>query len=230
VVSVHTTEYLGTRIEVQFGRALQTEFINDEDLFSWGQFARDLADAPEARDAKSRPSVHWHSPDSFARLAENAIPGTTVRQLIETFDGLSGAKASRVLPGHLRGRQVRELTRDEGQELHTLLLRETEPLKHSALGRVGSLGTWGKPKLIDTTIQHGTIKLPVRIEAWARPQSRQQGKPRVTVCVNRTPIPTKGLGKNKLSKFVFRSLDAFVTFSQCKMPPRSNGFAASICY
>ena len=164
VLSSAPSEVCGTRVEVVLGGRLADV---EDNVFAWAGVAKALARAVNPSAPTKSPSVHWHDADSFADLLRDAAPGLTVRQLLETFDGLSGAKASAVA-ADFRSRAACGLTRKEAAALFRRAREAARELSHTALGRVGELAGWGRSKVDDTTIRRGDAAIPVRIEVWAR--------------------------------------------------------------
>ena len=168
-----------TRVAVWLGPAVAV----GRDAIDWAVLAVEIAAGLKRDEPTDRPSAHWHTPESFFGLLRDAAPGTTVRQVVECFDGLSGAKAS-VACDNLTG-PASVVLRADADALFGRVKAAAAAPSPNALGRVGKLPAWGLPKQTDATFTQSKVNIPARVEAWARPASAFG----ITVCVNSTPCP-----------------------------------------
>ena len=171
----------GTRVEVCLGGWMGKV---EDNIFLWAGTAKILANSEKGEKATLRPSFHLHSADSLFKLFR-AAKGSTVREVIEKFDGCSHAKASEVA-GDFLSAKAAEISRDEGNEIWNRGKNSTKPPTHARLGKVGKLPSYQGYKSKDGFMSRAGVHTPYRIEVW----SMVDNEPSITVCINRTPCTT----------------------------------------
>jgi hypothetical protein len=172
----------GTRVQVRLGSSLATV---EDNLFAWLGVAAQLA--RQGTDYRGRTSAYWYDPDAFFELLQAAPPDRTVRDVVAEFDGCAGTKATRAC-GDLGGREANSLDRDEARSVLVAAREISRKVVPDRLGRVGAIDGFSGYARADGTFrseghQAPEAEIPFIVEVWARKADR----PRVTVCVNRTP-------------------------------------------
>jgi hypothetical protein len=173
----------GTRIEIYLGDSIP----DDPHALEWAQAASDMAGHGKVYSGK--PSVWWYTPSAFFELL-SAAGDRSVRDLMTVFDGLSGAKAGRVVK-EFKGRPADSLNRDETERLLADARAMTKAIPSSRLGRVGKLfhewPGYGKETgsfALTSGQEDLGAEIPFVVEAWARLDSDDD----IDILVNRTPI------------------------------------------
>lgn len=167
----------GTRIEVIFKR----DWFVDA---AWAQMAITLAQGGDGY--KGRTSPHWYDDGAFYELCHAST--ASARELVAAMDGCTGAKAGKVAAAY-RGRMAHDLSREETSELLKRAREDASPVNPVRLGAVGKID--GLPAAyakvtgtISYSITANTANIPYCIEVWAEVADH----PKITLCVNRTPI------------------------------------------
>jgi hypothetical protein len=210
----------GTRLVVTLGSAIPSAG-DEEDLdlaVAAIDFSRCADNVPYAR----QPSARWMDADAFNVLCMTIEPDTTtVRQVVELFDGLSGAKAGRIATPFGKSRLARSLSDAEASELLAAMQAEAREVKHSALVPIG-------PDALDRgdydysrasgTFTYGTkrpqAEIPYIVEVWVSTTSRKGRSVEIgQTFANRTPIAGDDLGASRSVYFDAKRL----TFSGCGM-------------
>jgi hypothetical protein len=146
----------------------------------WARLAIQLAEGGESYTGRTSP--HWYGPAAFWELCQ-AAGNRTVRELIESFDGCTGAKAG-TIAAPFRGRAAGSLSRDEARQLLIDAQQEARPVPPHRLGRIGpDIDPSAGYSRTEGTFTHEGAGIPFVVEAWARP-----GEDALQVCINRTPI------------------------------------------
>jgi hypothetical protein len=181
VRAVEPWDGTGTRIEISFGSDLKS----DPSPMAWAKLAIRLAN--KGSGYKGKTSAFWYDSDSFWELCQ-AAGNRTVRDLIAQFQDCAEPKAGPIAEPYLN-KTAHSLTRDEGEKLLLRARRESKVVKPSRLGEVGPLtdypGYMKRPGEFEVDAALGAVggTIPVMVEAWARKADR----PRINLCVNRTP-------------------------------------------
>ncbi len=170
----------GTRIEIKLG----TGIPEDANAILWGL---DAIRMNVGETYAGRTSAHWYDSDAFFELCQ--AWHRPCRDLVEHFDGCTGAKAGKIAED-FKGRAASSLTRSEAARLLTCIRENTEPVSVKRLGTMGkeTITPAGYARQTDTVRhQPGQEGLPAAIpyivECWAR--SEADG---IEVFINRTPI------------------------------------------
>jgi hypothetical protein len=174
----------GTRIEAILGASLPV----DIDTLDWAEQAIALAAGGSSYQGKTSP--HWYDTDAFFELLQSAGE-RTVREVIEEFDGCSGAKAGTISAAY-RMRPARELDREEADRLLATARQHARIVKPARLGYLGPVvkGWPASYAKIEGTYhtkaargqQHAEI--PFVLEAFVGIATEAD----LLVTVNRTPI------------------------------------------
>jgi len=171
----------GMRVEIRLG-------IDGADPMRWAWAAIEMAKGECVYTGKTSP--HWYGPVAFFELCQ-AAGAHTVRELIEQFDGCTGAKAG-TIARPFKGRAADSLSRNEALQLLLAARRHARPVPARRLGRIGpDLDPDAGYARAEGAFTHefdcngnGTgASIPFTVEAWATP-----GRDGLQVCVNRTPI------------------------------------------
>ena len=175
-----------TRIEV----TLPTMSMIPCQLFEWAERAQSFkgGTAPLRRS-----SLLWYDSDSFYELLQ-AAKNTTVRHLIEEFEGCSGKKAAK-----LASEWSGFATALDRQSADKLLQQARSYCKPIRIERLGPVGADAFPDRLHYEHDHGRFEvkpkmgiitgtIPFLIELWMASLPDDQEKPRFLVHVNRTPI------------------------------------------
>src|SRR5215472_8032671 len=175
---------IGTRVEINLGPALPA----DSAALAWAQLACELA---RGSVYAGRSSPWWYDAPQFHELA--CAAGTRpVRELVASLDGCTGTTAGVIVAA---AKLTRATCNTINQEQATALLqaarRHAKPVTAERLGAVGPDAFPGSAYAQSSGIvKFGSIapvaEIPFVVECWAAKVT--QGKTRLTVCVNRTPI------------------------------------------
>jgi hypothetical protein len=144
-------------------------------------------------------SAHWYDGDGFFELLR-AAGTTSVRAMIATLEGCSGAKAGIVAEG-FQGKVCNSLSRDEATALLSKARDHSNPVTAKRLGTVGdrshTFAGYGC-RMGDVLLggRAPAASIPFVIEAWCRPWGETWCRPssRIPsfhVFINRTPIVNK---------------------------------------
>lgn len=174
----------GTEVTITFGEVISVE----GDVLDWAHRAIRLG---KADSGTSRSSAYWYDEASFRELCWATEGAATVRDLVESLQGCSGAKAAKIA-GDLRGKLARDLTAAEASRVLRRARRATRPVKASRLGKVGAVpdmpagyacleGTL-RPKVATGQLQP---EIPFLAEAWVEFDGIV---PTIAGNINRTPI------------------------------------------
>ncbi len=167
----------GTMISLHLGS------MNKVDPF-WAKLAIDYA---IGESYKGKTSPYWYNSESFFELFQ-AFKGT-VRELVEQFDGCTGAKAGKISRDH-KNRTADTMTFPETEKLLAALQKSLKPVKPERLGYIGELGKWsGYCKSygtysISSTRGSFSAEIPFVVEAWTNITEN----PSITALVNKSPI------------------------------------------
>jgi Topoisomerase 6 subunit A/Spo11, Toprim domain len=180
VVSVKPVKRpVGTRVEISFGPALQS----DDYALCWAEITQLLALFGSSYAGKSSP--WWYDVPQFHELLY-ATGKRPVRELIAHLDGCSGGKAGEIVTAARLGRALcSDVTQAQAAKLLQIAREQARPVSPQRLGAVGAEAFFGHAYAITSGIR--TIdgaKIPYVIEAWAETNYDTD----LTVCVNRTPI------------------------------------------
>ena len=186
----------GTRLTVRVGPGLPKDY-DDDDLI-WAEAALNLARAADGRSYAREPSPHWMDADAFTELLMTIEPlGSTVRQIIELFDGCTGRKASELAAPFGKNRLARTISDAEAAILLRAMQETARVVKPSALCPIGP-GLYASDNGFEyaraaQTFQWGAheprASIPYVVEAWVRATSRKGKSATVLeVFANRTPI------------------------------------------
>src|SRR5262249_15626996 len=135
-------------------------------------------------------SAYWYDADAFYELLQ-AAQGRTARDVIEDFEGCSGAQAGKIAES-FRGRPAASLSREEAEELLQSAREFSNPVKPNRLACLDPKWFNGKyAKRTGTlTVNPGrgglAAELPYTVESWCYPLSDERDH--VVVLVNRTPV------------------------------------------
>lgn len=178
------TEEGPARVRVVLGDTLPVSPVDLE----WSR--RALALAGEGQSYTGRTSAWWYDSVAFHELLQ-AADGVTVRQLVERFDGCTGAKAGRIALPLGKNRQAPSVSFAEADKLLGAIREESKPVSVARLGFVGRAEHL--PASYKRTSGTYTVKavrgahdaeIPFIVEAWADP-----GQAPEPICINRTPTP-----------------------------------------
>jgi hypothetical protein len=165
----------GTRVEVRLGDPLRIGEA-DLDLANLG-----IAATRAQRDRYAgKSSPHWYGPDDLYELLLSIPPDdpTTVREFLTRFDGCSAKK----IADGFSARPARSLNRDEARQLlerARAAAREVSPKRLGSLGESAFPGAYAKAAgFASLGAGQGTgIRLPVVVEAWAKPRDLHLPEP-----------------------------------------------------
>jgi len=171
----------GTRIEVRLGPTLET----DDDVFAWARQAQALAGKGTSYQGKSSP--WWYSADAFQELCQTA-ENASVRQVLAQLKGCGHGRISRIV-GEFMARKSASLSKTETAALLEKVRAKSKQVNPRRLGFVGRLEAYSayvRTVGVFPAGPTGSIKaaVPFTLEAWARTAE----EPRITLCVNRSPI------------------------------------------
>jgi hypothetical protein len=138
---------------------------------------------------QGKSSPWWYTTDAFRELLQ-ASP-VTVRELMASMEGLSGANAGKVAED-FKGRDARSLTIDEIDALLRAARAVAREVKPERLGAAGPLDGFQYAKMTgvhDHRPARGTTsaRVPFVIEAWGR-AAKSRTQPQFTIMVNRSPV------------------------------------------
>jgi hypothetical protein len=179
----------GTRIEIGFGPALP----NDGNVLLWVHGAVEISNRGKSYEGRS--STYWYDLAQFHELllAQGSQP---LRGLIAQLDGCTGAKAGDIVAAAgLDRMSCNSISRAQAKTLLEIAREHARPVTSE---RLGCVGRDAYPQL-QYAIERGHIRLgstelradlPFVVEAWAQKSSHKEGKSRIRVLVNRTPIPS----------------------------------------
>jgi hypothetical protein len=182
IVSVSNVPWTtGTTLTVRLGPKIP----GDDDDLQWAQTAirfaiyAKIAAAPPAY--TRQPSPHWLDVDVFTEALMLIEPDTvTVRQVVEMFDGCTGAKAGRLAAPFGRNRQTRSMSDSDAAALLASMPATAREVKHSALCPIGADAydpddfDYAHAKGVFTYGPHAQrAKIPFIIEAWVSARSRK---------------------------------------------------------
>jgi hypothetical protein len=184
----------GTTITVRLGSDIPTD--EDGDDLIWAEAAIRLAQYAKALPYARQPSARWMDLDDLTLMAMRMDPPATVRQLVEQFDGLTGAKGNRLAAPFGKNRLTNTLTDAELPTLLASMHAAAREVKHTALSPIGP-GSHD-PDDFDYgsapgTFTYGTHEpravIPYIVEAWASVRTRKGRAAGINeVFSNRTPI------------------------------------------
>lgn len=138
---------------------------------------------------KGKTSAHWYTSEAFFELAQ-AAKDSSVRDLVELFDGCTGSKAGKIA-ADFKNRDATSLTREEADMLLAMMREHSSQVKTDRLGCVGQ--PEHLPAHYAKTAGAFTIKsirgnfdaeIPFIVEIW----TELTNEPEVLTCVNKTPI------------------------------------------
>ena len=184
VVSVTAVEHPGgTRIEIGFGPALPP----DSNVLSWAEMAVNLAKPGTSYQGKSSP--WWYDVPQFHELLYAS--DSTVRELISSLDGCTGAKAGEIVAAAGLGRALcKEVTLPQATKLLTAARKSARPVNPERLGSVGYAAFPSNAcACVYGNARFGAgepyAEIPFVAEAWACEGWKST---HLSTFVNRTPI------------------------------------------
>jgi hypothetical protein len=178
----------GTRVEVGFGLAVP----RDVDTFAWAQDAIHLANHGKGYDGRSSP--FWYDASQFHELLLAHGP-QPLRGLVAQLDGCTGAKAGEIVAA--AGLDRMPCNSVNRQQATALLQAAREYARPVSAERLGAVGRNVYPGYY-YAIEHGNAfvgsaepraDIPFVVEAWATKLRSQSEAQRLTILVNRTPVP-----------------------------------------
>jgi hypothetical protein len=186
---------IGTKLVVNLGPAIPHD--EDDDDLVLAHAAIDLAQRAKGPPYARRPSALWIDADAFTDMLMLIEPtSATVRQVVEMFDGCSGAMAGRLAAPFGKNRLARSMSDSDAATLLASMQATAREVKHSALSPLGPSAY--DPDDYDYAHASGTFsygaqdpcaKIPFIVEAWVSARSRKGKSVEIEqTFTNRTPI------------------------------------------
>ena len=186
-------DQIGTTLIVNLGPAIPHD---DGDDLLMARAAIDFAKHAKAPAFTRQPSPRWLDLDPFVEALMLIEPATvTVRQIIEQFDGCTGAKAGRLAAPFGKNRLARSMSDADAAALLKSMQASAREVKHTALCAIGSDAY--HPDDYDYASANGTFRhgphepratIPYAVEAWVCATTRKGKSAEIEqVFANRSP-------------------------------------------
>jgi hypothetical protein len=184
---------IGTTLIVHLGDALPDDGADRW----WARAAIDFAKHTKAPAFTRQPSPHWLDLDVFIEALMLIEPDTvTVRQIVELFDGCSGAKAGRLAAPFGKNRLARSMSDDEAAALLRSMQAAARVVKPGAFGLIGAdafdpddYSYASANGTFDYGAHHPQAEIIHTVEAWVCATTRKGKSAEIEVVfANRTPI------------------------------------------
>ncbi|AKL96164.1 DNA topoisomerase VI, subunit A [Clostridium aceticum] len=178
----------GTKIEVSLG----DEYID----FKW---AEDAVKFNKGTKYKGKTSAYWYNSETFFELLQ--ATDSTVREVVEQFDGCSSTKAGKIAREYGRNRKSNELSFDESEQLLNSIRQESRPVKAARLGEIGELegySSYNKQSgtfALESTKGNYNAKIPFTVEVF----TKEADKSSCQALINKSPS-IKGIHASESNK------------------------------
>ncbi len=183
----------GTTLIVNLGPAIP----DDDDDLSLAKAAIEIAICAAGTPYARQPSPHWLDSIAFFEVLMLIEPDTvTVRQIVEMFDGCSGARGGKLAAPFGKNRLARSMSEADAAALLLSMQTAAREVKHTALCPVGfaafDTGDYDYCRA-SSTFTHGShapkAEIPFIVEAWVCATTRKGTSVEIEQAfTNRTPI------------------------------------------